>query len=185
MIPTRFQLHQAARIIKAGGVLAYPTEAIFGFGCDPDDGGAVERILAIKGRSATKGLILIAAAIEQILPFIAELPKLRAAEIRASWPGPTTWVLPATPKTPLWLTGGRTTIAARVTAHRGTADLCRACGMALVSTSANRSGRRPTRSSLTVRRWFKTDIDYLLPGACGAERRPSRMIDANSGEVLR
>lgn len=184
-MPTRLKLHQAARVIKNGGLVAYPTEAIFGFGCDPNAYDAVLRILALKGRALTKGLILIAADIQQILPFIAELPKTRIEQIYASWPGPTTWIVPSHPKTPLWLTGGRATIAVRVTAHSGTAALCRACGMAIVSTSANRSGHSPTRNPLVVRRQFNTAIDYLLPGECGASRRPSCIIDAHSGRVLR
>lgn len=171
--------------MRAGGIIAYATEAVFGLGCDPRNGLAVRRLLGIKGRSAAKGLILIAADLAQLLPFVAGLPSGRAQQILASWPGPVTWILPARPGTPRWLTGGRATLAVRVTAHPGVAALCRACGTALVSTSANRSGRPPARSPLQVRRRLGPLIDYLLPGDCGPERRPSRIIDAASGALVR
>jgi L-threonylcarbamoyladenylate synthase len=183
--PSAYQLRLAARMLRSGGVIAYPTEAVFGLGCSPQDPAAVARLLALKGRAASKGLILIAAALKQLLPFIAALPPQRAAEIRASWPGPTTWVVPARPDVPPWLSGGRGTLAVRVTAHPGAAALCLACRSALVSTSANRTGAPPAHTAIAVRRELGEAIDYLLPGRCGPRRRPSRIIDALSGAILR
>lgn len=184
-MPSRFQLALAAHVVSNGGIVTYPTEAVFGLGCAPHNAEAVANILALKGRAVTKGLILLAADISQLWPFIAELPKMRARQILASWPGPTTWIVPARLDTPPWLTGGRVTLAVRVTAHPGAAALCKACNTALVSTSANYAGCLPTRSPLQVRRQFGKAIDYLCPGSCGAELRPSCIIDADSGMVLR
>lgn len=184
-MPTRWQFTQAARVVNNGGVIAYPTEAVFGLGCDPYNYAAVQRILKLKQRSAAKGLILIAADLVQLTPFIVELPMAQAKAIHASWPGFTTWVLPAHPSTPRWLTGGRSTIAARVSAHPTVAALCRICNCALVSTSANYSGHPPARNSLQIRRSFKTTIDYLLPGNCDNELQPSRILDAATGRILR
>ncbi len=120
-----FRLRHAVRLLRGGGIVAYPTEGVYGLGCDPLDGAAVTRLLALKGRSRRKGLILIAASFERVRPFLAPLdPELEAAA-RADWPGPVTWVLPAAPATPAWLTGGRQTLAVRVTAHPVAAALCR------------------------------------------------------------
>jgi L-threonylcarbamoyladenylate synthase len=181
-----WQLRRAAAQLRAGGIVAYPTEAVFGLGCDPDNGEAVQRLLDLKGRAASKGLILIAAELSQLRPFIGALPQQRKAEILASWPGPITWIVPAAAHTPRWLTGDRDTLAVRVTAHPLAAALCRAAGMALVSTSANRSGQPPARTPLQVRRRLSGDlIDHLLAGRCGSRRQPTTIKSALSGQVLR
>lgn len=183
------RLRLAARILANGGVVAYPTEAVFGLGCDPWDREAVARILAIKGRPVSKGLILIAADFIQLGPFLAPLAPDRRDEILASWPGPVTWVLPVRRTTPAWLTGRFATLAVRVTAHPLAAGLCRAFGGAIVSTSANRAGRPPARSVLALHRGLggpaAGGIDLIVPGACGGADRPSIIRDGRTGRVLR
>jgi L-threonylcarbamoyladenylate synthase len=185
VVPSRWHLSRAVRVIRAGGVLAYPTEAVYGLGCDPLDAGAVERILTLKGRSAAKGLILIASELDQLLPYLAALPAGMLARMQADWPGPVTWVVPARPDAPFWLTGGRDTIAVRVTGHPGAAALCRAAGMPLVSTSANPSGAPPARKAWAVRHWFGDGVDFILPGPLGGRAGPSEIRDARSGRILR
>jgi L-threonylcarbamoyladenylate synthase len=181
-----FKLRLAARLLRAGGVVAYPTEGVYGLGCDPLDGVAVETVLRFKGRSRRKGLILIAADFEQVAPFLAPLrdPKLRK-RLALDWPGPVTWVLPAGWAVPSWLTGGRDTLAVRVTAHAGAAALCRTFGRALVSTSANRSGGVPARSALRVRRLFGDAVDMILHGPLGGLMGPTPIREGTSGELLR
>lgn len=182
-------LRTAARAIAAGAVIAYPTEAVYGLGCDPLDADAVRRVLAIKGRPEAKGLILIAAGFDAIAPFVEPLDSRRMAEIQASWPGPNTWLLPARPDTPDWLTGRHDTLAVRVTAHPIAAALCQAWsrfgGGALVSTSANLSGKAPARSALGVRLQLNTAADVVVTGRCGGNARPSTIRDGRSGRVLR
>ena len=179
-----WRLRQAARVTRAGGVLAYPTEAVWGLGCDPFDPRAVLRVLALKGRPPDKGLIVLAARYEQVAPLVRfPDPQIRE-RVLASWPGPVTWLLPVSPGVPPWLTGGRGTLAVRVTAHPVAAGLCRVAGP-LVSTSANPAGRPPARRALQVRKWFAGGIDLLVPGETGGERSPSRIIDAGSGRRLR
>jgi L-threonylcarbamoyladenylate synthase len=180
-----WHLRQAARRVWAGGIIAYPTEAVFGLGCDPLSAAAVQRLLEIKGRAAAKGLILIAADLHQLEPYIGELAGPRKNEILQSWPGPITWVVPAVAGTPSWLSGGRPTLAVRVTDHPIAAALCRACGMALVSTSANRSGQPPARTALRVRQRLSGRIDYLVPGQTGPQCKPTTIRDALSGAILR
>jgi L-threonylcarbamoyladenylate synthase len=172
-------------VIKCGGIIAYPTEAVFGFGCDPYNYQAVQRIINLKGRSMSKGVILIAADFAQLTEFITELSVEKIYEIRASWPGFVTWIVPAKTTAPHWITGGRATIAVRVTAHPVAAAVCCACNTALVSTSANYTGQAPARHLWQVRRNFKNNIDYLLPGTCNLATRPSKIIDAATGKVLR
>lgn len=177
-------LRKAARIIQNGGVVAYPTESVYGLGCDPLDYPAVERILICKQREESAGLILLGADFEQIAPFID--PTERQLErMQKTWPGPVTWVCTASAAAPRWITGGRDTIAVRVTGHEDAAALCRAAGMALVSTSANRSGHPAARSATRVRRLFGQEVDYVVPGSLGGRSRPSEIRDAASGKTLR
>ena len=171
--------------MHSGGVIAYPTEAVFGLGCDPQNGAAVQRLLRIKGRAAAKGLILIAAELGQLEPYISGLPGKRKGEIFGSWPGPVTWILPARADIPSWLTGGRDTLAVRVTAHPVAAALCRICAMPLVSTSANRSELPPATTAREVRERLGNLVDYVVAGARGPEKKPSTIWDGLSGAVVR
>ena len=181
-----FRLREAARRLRRGAVLAYPTEAVYGLGCDPSNAAAVYRLLAIKGRSPAKGLILIAAEFGQFGPYVQALDEgHRMAEILASWPGPNTWLLPATKACPSWLTGRHTTLAVRVTAHPIAAALCRAAGTPIVSTSANRSGRPPARTALQVRLRCGGAPDLVLHGSTGGLSRPTTIRDAATGAVIR
>lgn len=181
----RQRLDRAARCLLAGGVVAYPTEAVYGLGCLPLDLGAVARIIEIKGRSAGKGLILIASELALLEPFV-ELPDApRRAEILASWPGPVTWVLRALPGVPALLTGGRPTLAVRLTAHPEARYLSSRTGSALVSTSANRAGHRPARTPLEVRTRLGQAVDFVCGGRVGNRERPTTIRDGATGRVLR
>jgi L-threonylcarbamoyladenylate synthase len=182
---TRWHLHQAVRMLRAGGVIAYPTEAVYGLGCDPLQGAAVQRLLALKQRPADKGLILIASAWEQLQPFLLPLTSAQRQRLFRTWPGPHTWTLPCRPEVPYWLRGTHASLAVRITAHPVAAALCAAWGGALVSTSANRSGLPPARSALRVRQQFGDELDYLLPGALGGLARPTAIRDGISGKTLR
>jgi L-threonylcarbamoyladenylate synthase len=178
-------IDRAARIIVNGGVVAYPTEAVYGIGCLPLDAAALARVIAIKQRDASKGLIVVAADSAQLAP-LAELPGgTRGRELHASWPGPVTWIVAAKPGLPAALTGARATIAVRVSAHPIVRRLCLRCGSALVSTSANLSGRPPARSALALRRALGDRLDYVLAAPLGAAARPTEIRDAASGRILR
>ena len=178
-------LDAAVRALRAGGVIAYPTEAVYGLGCDPRDAAALERILALKGRPADMGVIVIASAFTQLAPFLAPLAPELEARAAASWPGPVTWIWPCSAGLPRLLTGGRDTLAVRVTAHPGAAALCHAFGGALVSTSANRHGQPPARDAAAVRAAFGDALDAVVDGPCGGLARPTEIRDARTGAVLR
>lgn len=175
---------QTAEVLKRGGVAAYPTEAVYGLGCDPRNEAAVNRILALKGRDVEQGVILIAADFAQLADYI-DVDDAMAERLRASWPGPVTWVVPARPSVPNWIRGAHAGIAVRITDHGPAAALCRAFGGAIVSTSANRSGEAPARSAAKVAEAFGDGLDFVLDAPLGGRDRPSEIRDAQTGHVLR
>jgi L-threonylcarbamoyladenylate synthase len=177
-------VRRAARAVRAGGVIAYPTEAVFGLGCDPGCERAVRRILAIKGRPSRAGLILIAAELAQLQGWIAPTPAEQRRLVSRS-ARPVTWIVTAGPRATPSVTGRRDRIAVRLTMHPLASRLCRVAAMPLVSTSANRHRRPPARTALAVRRQLGSDVDFVLPGATGGWQRPSEIRDARSGTVLR
>lgn len=181
---SNWHLNQAVRIILRGGVIAYPTEAVYGLGCLPDDYYAVSRILRLKNRPVEKGLILVAAHVEQLEAYIQFPDESVRRNVLSTWPGPVTWVLPARPEVPIWLRGHHKTIAVRVSDHKVVRSLCEKTG-ALVSTSANPSNRPPARSALKVRDYFRGSLDYILQANVGSSRKPTEIRDAVSGKILR
>lgn len=179
----RLKLHQAADVLRRGGIVAYPTEAVFGLGCDPANQHAVHRILTLKQRHQGAGLILVASTQAQLEQWIAPTPA-ESERMRGS-DDIVTWVVTADSQTPPWITGGRNTIAVRLTQHRIAAALCNAAGMAIVSTSANRHGHPPARTALAVRCQFGRQIDFIMPGATGRQLNPTEIRSAQTGAVLR
>lgn len=182
---TPFHLRTAGRILQAGGIVAYPTEAVFGLGCDPLNPRTVMRLLALKQRPWQKGMILIASAEEQLQPYLLPLTAPLQQRVQSSWPGPVTWLLPARPEVPWWLRGEHETLAVRVTAHPLAAAMCEQFGGPVVSTSANLAGHEPARSALTVRRELGDKVDYILHGALGNRARPTEIRDAQTGRIIR
>lgn len=179
------RLRHAVRALEQGGVVACPTEAVWGLSCDPDDPAAVARLLELKQRPVDKGLILVAAALEQIAALLQGLSEAQRGKLALSWPGPTTWLLPHRDRVPPWIHGGRDTVAVRVTAHPVMAALCRAWDGPLVSTSANPAGCQAPRAAFQVQRYFGQQLDALVPGAVGGAARPSVIRDLRTDEVLR
>jgi L-threonylcarbamoyladenylate synthase len=177
----------AVTALRAGGVVAYPTEAVYGLGCDPHDSRAFESLFALKQRPPTQGVLLIAADFAQVANYIdhAATPPVALSRAQATWPGPYTWVFPRAAQVPHWIASGHSGIALRVTAHPLAAALCRAFGGALVSTSANRHGAPPARSAAEVRAVFGGELAYILEGEVGGLARPTPIRDAISGETLR
>jgi L-threonylcarbamoyladenylate synthase len=171
--------------VQLGGIIAYPTEAVFGLGCDPLNRNAVYRLLALKGRDAAKGLILISDSFEHLQPFLDGLKPQILALTKQSWPGPVTLIMPASKNAPDWIRGRHDSVAVRVTDHPIAAAICKAAEMPLVSTSANLSRRIPAKTPLQVRIRCSTKIDYIVHGSTGGLSRPSKIIDAVSGSVLR
>jgi L-threonylcarbamoyladenylate synthase len=171
--------------LRSGGVIAYPTESVFGLGCDPADRKAVYRVLRIKGRPQRKGLILIASDLSQLQPYIAPLNAEQQSRLaQSSTMKPYTWVVPRANDCPRWLTGQHRSIAVRLTTHPLCRKLCRDSGTALVSTSANRSGGRPVKSTRDCLRRFGSQA-RVIRGRTGGAKRPSTIADLLTGRILR
>ncbi len=175
----------AAAAVCSGGVVAYPTEAVFGLGCDPLNQSAVERLLAIKRRPWQKGVILIADSFDQFDSYIQPLNSTQQATLQASWPGAVTWIVPAGNRLPRWITGVHKTVAIRVPAHPLARQLCRLVGGPVVSTSANLSGQPAYRNALPLRYHLGQQLDGVVSGAVGGRAQPSTIRDLNSGNTLR
>jgi L-threonylcarbamoyladenylate synthase len=178
------RFRHAAAVLHAGGVIAYPTEGVYGLGCRPDDGRAVAHLLDLKQRPVSAGLILIAASLEQLTDWIAPTAR-EIGQLSAPQRGPVTWVVTAGPRTADWITGGRPTVAVRVTRHPVAAGLCLASGLPLVSTSANRRGKPPARSALGARLRFGRRLDLVVGGATGGAAGPTEIREAASGRQVR
>lgn len=178
-------LRSAVSTLELGGVLAYPTEAVWGLGCDPFDESAVRKLLALKQRPMAKGLILIAATIEQVEPYLTQLTPAERRQVLSSWPGPHTWVVPVDDKVPVWVKGEHASVAIRVSAHPPVQSLCKAFGGPIISTSANKAGKKPANNPLQIVCVFGNGVDYILPAALGGNLKPSQIRDARTGAILR
>jgi translation factor SUA5 len=185
MTEKRLNAAEAADWVRNGGVLAYPTEAVYGLGCDPFNETAFQRLLALKSRPLEKGVILIASQVEQVAD-LAELYECPWSEsVLQSWreDSAVTWVLPAKMTVPSWVTGGRKTVAIRVTRHPQVQALCDALGGPLVSTSANVSGADPIRTEADCLAAFP-EVPVLIGQVSGAAT-PSEIWEAETGRRLR
>ena len=178
-------LRTAVRALAQGGVLACPTEAVWGLSCDPDNPEAVWRLLELKQRPMEKGLILVAASAAQLEPLLAPLSEVQRGKLALSWPGPTSWLIPHGGLLPPWIHGDHDTVAVRVSAHPIVAALCHAWGGPLVSTSANPAGSAPATAAFQVRRYFREQLDYIVPGAVGKAARPSVIRDLLTDRIIR
>jgi len=177
----------AIPILHSGGIIAYPTEAVWGLGCDPANQQAVMRLLALKQRPIEKGLILVAADLAQLDGWVRldSLPAARRQAVLETWPGPQTWVLPVGERAPRWITGAHPGIAVRVSAHPLVQQLCRAFSGPLVSTSANLSGQPPPCRYQDIESRLLTQVDAVIKGHTGDLSRPTPICDALTGRILR
>ncbi|MDG3086724.1 L-threonylcarbamoyladenylate synthase [Vibrio hannami] len=180
-------LEQAVFALKSGEVIAYPTEGVFGVGCDPDSPEAIQKLLDIKQRPVEKGLILIAASYEQVLPYIDEtqLSQEQLEEIHSNWPGPVTWVIPVSKKVTAYVSGQFSSVAVRVTDHPLVQELCLAYGKPITSTSANLTGQPPCMTTEEVVDQLGDTGVVVLEGKTGGRDKPSEIRDAKTGKVLR
>lgn len=182
---TRFHIRNAAGTLAAGGVALYPTEGVWGLGCDPLNADAVLRILELKRRPIDKGLVLIASDVELLSRYLATNDIAEQLRRQSAADQPTTWVVPAAPWVPVWLTGGRDTLAVRITRHPVAAALSAALGTPLVSTSANVAGRPAPTRRFGVSHDLFAGVDVRVGGQLGALGHATPIIDLMSGQALR
>lgn len=204
-------LEQAVICLKNGDVIATPTESVFGLSCDPDNAAAVEKLLTLKHRDITKGLILVSDDLSHLLPYIYPLTNMQQQKVLATWPGPVTWLVPKAASLANWISGEHDTVAVRVTAHPLLRQLCAAFGKPLISTSANVSNALPAKTADEVRMAFVNEktlirpsgilpcfpekeilrskddriLLYILDGNVGEEARPTQIRDLMTDHILR
>ena len=178
------RIARGASILRGGGVIAYPNESVYGLGCLPENEFAVERILALKGRQRSLGVILIGAEWAQFDGWVEDLAGLPKGRALLQSRG-VTWIVSAAPGAPDWITGARETIAVRRSLHPLACALCRATDSPLVSTSCNPHGRPPARNAKAVRNYFGEGVDWILEGKCGPLKGPTEIRDAGTGAILR
>ncbi len=184
-VPEHGRLIRAVHALRRGALVAYPTEAVYGLGCDPFDARAVGRLRALKRRPNRQGLLLIASELGQVRHLLGIIDDDRWPSILSTWPGPTTWVFPASRRTPSWLCADDGSLAVRITAHPVARALCRTHGGPIVSTSANRRGRRPAETALEARLRLRTAVAVVVGGPTGPLPRPTPIYRAIDGVCLR
>ena len=182
-----YKIAEAAQTLKEGGVIACPTEGVFGLSARVNDVNAVQRVISIKHRALNKGLIVVASDIAMLEGTVnfAQLSQDSMRLIHEKWPGHATFIVPAHPSLPSVLTGGRNTVAVRVSAFPLLQELCRQTNCPIVSTSANISGNEPVADLDELKRVFGYVVDYILDEPCQGLSKPSTIYDAMTGAILR
>lgn len=173
-------LQKALIALKLGGVIAFPTEGVWGIGCDPENEQAVRKLINLKERSLEKGLILVGKSLDQMEQYI-DILKFKS-KLMTKWPGAHTWVVP-TKKAPSWIAGKHSSVAVRVSNHPVIFSICESFGKAIVSTSANLEGCSPARSKGEVQKLF-TEI-AIVEGSLGSLEGPTPIQNVVTNEWLR
>lgn len=176
---------EVAQRLRQGQVIAYPTEAVWGLGCDPNNEQAVARILALKSRPMAKGMIMVSGNLAHFTPWLEALPLAAREQVQASWPGPNTWLVPDPVGVPRWVKGDHEQVALRCSAHPLIKALCDAFGGPIISTSANPASLPPARTEAQVRQYFGDALDAIVPGELGGLAQPTPIRDALTGAILR
>ncbi len=179
-LPDPEVIQRAAALIKAGGVIVYPTETLYGIGADAGNAGALRRVYDMKGREGAKPLLVIVDAFERLQPFVQEVTPVARVLMEGFWPGPLTLVFKASLRVPMELTAGTGTIGARVPSNDFCQSLVRACGRPITSTSANRAGERTPDNIGDIRRSFPEGIDLFVDAGVLAASAPSTVIDVTT-----
>lgn len=180
----RTQIERAARSILNGGLVAYPTESVFGLGCDPANERAVHALLTLKQRSLEQGLIVVAADEQQLQGWVDDDPQW-LARARPTWPGPTTWIMPKGPKAPTWICGAHDGIAVRITSHPVAHALAAIVGFPIVSTSANVHGEPALTTPEAVQQRLGDALQVVVHAPVGGRDRPSEIRDVVTNRIVR
>ena len=175
---------QSALCLQQGGVLAYPTEAVWGLGCDPFNQRAFETILQLKRRDPAKGVIVLFANYAQLAPYLSSPIQIQQG------PRVTSYLVNIKPGAmPSWIMGQHAKLAVRICEHQLVQQLIHQSGRPLVSTSLNPQGKQPAKHAFQVWRYFRAALQQkqlqICQGSVGNELRPSRIIDAESQRILR
>lgn len=178
------EINQAVKVLHEGGIIAYPTEGVFGLGCDPFNETAVLRLLKIKQRSVEKGLILIASSWSQAKDLV-KIDLYKNCAIKPSSKNPVTWVFPAAKKVPHWVSGRFSSVAIRVTLHPIAKKLCQKFGGPIISTSANVVDKNPARNVKQLSKQFVRAVDFIISGRIGSLKKPTEIRDVKTNKLIR
>ena len=182
----KLNIQQAANVISDGGVIAYPTEAVWGLGCNPWNEVAVKKLLQIKRRDSGKGLVIVASSITQLNNLCADLPQQQLQQLRHTWPGPCNWIIPDKKSwLPSFVRGKHASVAVRVSAHTTIQKLCSAVGHPLISTSANIAGEPPCLTCQQVHAIFSDKISGIVDGDLGGKTNPCVIRDLSTSKIIR
>jgi L-threonylcarbamoyladenylate synthase len=176
--------NQAVKVLREGGIIAYPTEGVFGLGCDPFNETAVLRLLKIKRRRVEKGLVLIASSWDQVKNLI-KTGLFKSCTIKPNSKKPITWVFPATKKVPSWVSGEFDSVAIRVTLHPVAKKLCQDFGGSIISTSANLVGKNPAKNLKQVSEQFASVVDFIVSGRVGNLKKPTEIREIKTNKLIR
>ena len=170
--------------LKSGEVIGYPTEAVYGIGCDPWNQSSVEKIAKIKGRKKRQTFLMVASSIDQLTDLI-DISRL-SSQVKSSWPGHTTWLIKAKENVPYWLQDEQTNkVGVRISNHPLVRELCSEYGKPIISTSANISGKEEIKNQQEFIRTFSSDINYLVDGDLGDYDKASMIIDMETNKKIR
>ena len=170
--------------LKSGEVIGYPTEAVYGIGCDPWNQSSVEKIAKIKGRKKRQTFLMVASSIDQLTDLI-DISRL-SPQVTSSWPGHTTWLIKAKDNVPYWLQDEQTNkVGIRISNHPLVRELCNEFGKPIISTSANISGKEEIKNQQEFMRTFSSDINYLVDGDLGDYDKASMIIDMETNRKIR
>ena len=178
-----FAIRHAAHIINHGGIIAYPTDTIYGLGCDPYKPDAVKKINTIKQRPLNKQFILLAADITQLRPLILinkEQEKIITQNTQA-----TSWIVKASPAAPPWLVGDSKTLCIRISKHDEVQRLCNALGHAIISTSANLAGKKPAKNAFELHKYFHHHVEKILIANKKQYSKASKIIRLCDNQIIR
>jgi L-threonylcarbamoyladenylate synthase len=180
---TKKNIKKAVTLLQHGGVIAYPTEGVYGLGCDPFNGLACQRLSSIKERPSTKAFVLVASDFKQIESLIDTIQIPDLDSILATWPGAVTWVFPASSNGMAQLL--QTSLAIRISAHPVVRALCHAFGKPIISTSANLSTETPLLNITEVQKQFENKVDLIIDAELGNLSGPTPIYDALTKKILR
>ena len=175
--PEHEKIERAAEILVQGGVIGYPTETVYGLGCDAYNSKAVERIFRLKQRDRRKALILIAGDIMQISDMVETIPEAAERLINNFWPGPLTLIFESSSRIKDCAFGRSKTVAIRIPDSLICQELIKETGFPLVSTSANRSGEPASTTAQQVQSVFQSELDLIIDGGPTSETIPSTLVD--------
>lgn len=181
-MPDQAVLARAAAAIRAGGLIAVPTDTLYGLAADPFRPEAVRRLFCVKGRSLERAVPLMAADTVQVVDQLGELSPLARALAERFWPGPLTLLVPAPAAMADEVSGGTGRVGVRVPAHAVARGLCRAIGGVVTASSANISGRDATDDPDDVVAWLGAQLDLVLDAGKTGGRVPSTIVDVSARE---